>query len=385
MNLFLYDRLLLLSLQRTNFSYFKGMYRTISTTGRSQHTERTIYIAGWLLLFAIPPLMQLYDIITGADAAYEWHKVRLSWLTILYYFACFELHNQVLYPKLLAEGKKLWYLISVAALVGVFIVVCPVPPAPPEFLAPRHSPHHPPFSPADRIRAFNTVLLICMLLMNVAIRLYFRSIAEAQRIKEMQSEQTRTQLEVLRYQLNPHFMMNTLNNIQALTDISLDRAKEAIQQLSKLMRYMLYDSSRQLVSLNKEIELLNNFISLMRLRYPDAVEIVTRFPQNTDGIEVAPLLFISFVENAFKYGVDYDNPSAITVTIDIDDDKVKFLCINNINHYARSHKGGGMGIANVAKRLDLLYRNNHLLDIKDNGVTFTVAMEFPITPANAKP
>lgn len=367
-----------------NFMHEEMYHNTLSIPRKGQHTERTIYTVGWLLLFAAPPLMQLYDLLAGVDSSYEWGKVGLIWLTMLYYFICFELNDLVLLPKLLAEGKRVWYLLSVVALIAVFVAVTPVPPDPPLHTIPRHGPEPPPLSPSERVRMFNTVLLICMLLMNVAIKLYFRSIAETQRIKEMQSEQTRTQLETLRYQINPHFMMNTLNNIQALIDISPDSAKDAIQQLSRLMRYMLHDSSRPLVSLSKEIETLNHFIKLMRLRCPEEVEIVTHFPEHTDGVDVPPLLFISFVENAFKYGVDYDNPSAISVTIDVNDDKVKFLCLNNINHAAQAKKGGGTGIANVAKRLDLLYRNDHLLDIKDNGKTFSVTMEFPITPITAK-
>ncbi len=360
------------------------MHHILSISKKGQHTERTIYTVGWILLFSAAPLMQLYDLLAGVDTAYEWSKVGWVWLTMLYFFICFELNNLVLFPKLLAEGKRGWYLLSVVALIAIFAALPPVPPDPPMHAFPRHGHEPPPVSPSDRVRIFNTVLLICMLLLNIAIKLYFRSIAETQRIKEMQSEQTRTQLETLRYQINPHFMMNTLNNIQALIDISPDSATDAIQQLSRLMRYMLHDSSRPLVSLNKEIEVLNHFVRLMRLRYPDEVEIITHFPENTDGVEVPPLLFISFVENAFKYGVDYDNPSAISVTIDVSDDKVKFMCLNNINHDAQARKGGGTGIANVAKRLDLLYRNDHVLDIKDNGRTFSVTMEFPITPITAK-
>lgn len=91
------------------------MHHTLFIPRKGQHTERTIYTVGWLLLFSAPPLMQLYDLLAGVDSSYEWGKVGLIWLTMLYYFICFELNDMVLLPKLLAEGKRLWYLLSVVA------------------------------------------------------------------------------------------------------------------------------------------------------------------------------------------------------------------------------------------------------------------------------
>ena len=350
--------------------------------GKVQHTEHTIYIVVWILIFVSPLLVQLYDLLAGVDTAYEWGKVVMIWVSMIPFLISFLLNDLVLLPKLLAEGKRSIYLISVAALIAVAAIVTPTTPGPPKPERPRihHLDEPPPLSPRERVKLFNAVLLMCLLMMNTAIKLYFQSINERQRIREMQSEQIRTQLETLRYQINPHFMMNTLNNIQALIDISPETAKDGIQQLSRLMRYMLHDSGRPLVSLEKEIEVLQHFITLMQLRYPEGVDIATHFPDDLTGIEVPPLMFISFVENAFKYGVDHDNPSAITVSVDIHDGTVKFLCINTINHDAQKRKGNGTGIANVSQRLNLLYGTDYTLHINDNGTAFSVNMAFPIYP-----
>jgi len=158
--------------------------------------------------------------------------------------------------------------------------------------------------------------------------------------------------------------MNTLNNIHALVDIDPDQAKESIVELSRLMRYILYEGDKPTIPLSKEVEFLEHYVSLMRMRYADTVKITTDMPEETKGTEVPPLIFASFIENAFKHGVSYANDSFIRVSMSIDGDKLIFRCANSRNG-TNSDTSGGIGLVNVSKRLDLLYGKDYTLHIDD--------------------
>ena len=115
---------------------------------------------------------------------------------------------------------------------------------------------------------------------NVAIKLLFKSIRDDRHLKELEKQNLQTELEYLKHQINPHFFMNTLNNIHALIDVDTEKAKESVIELSKIMRYILYDSSQPIISLQKEITLLNNYIALMRIRYTDSIDISVNIADN---------------------------------------------------------------------------------------------------------
>jgi LytS/YehU family sensor histidine kinase len=202
------------------------------------------------------------------------------------------------------------------------------------------------------------------------------------KMEELEKENLNQQLQYLRYQINPHFFMNTLNNIHALVDIDPAEAKECILELSKLMRYILYEGSKPTIPLDKETEFLKQYISLMRIRYQDNVKIEVELPGSLPGVEIPPLLFISFVENAFKHGVSYDEDSFIKVKMEVIDDMIHFQCVNS--RHAPRHANGkdtrkGIGMENVKKRLDLLYGDDYVMEVKSGEKDYGIYVVIPIS------
>ena len=221
------------------------------------------------------------------------------------------------------------------------------------------------------------VILLLMMGMNIGIKLYFKQRGDRKRLEQLEKENLEQQLEYLKYQINPHFLMNTLNNIHALVDIDPEKSKQTILELSKMMRFVLYEGNKQVVPLDREIAFQQNYIQLMKLRYTDKVKITVDVPKNLPNKEVPPLMFITFVENAFKHGVSYRQASFIDIAISIEEDKLVFDCRNS-RIPKEDDKHGGVGLANVKKRLELIYGNRYTLDIKDEQDTYTVKLSLPL-------
>lgn len=214
--------------------------------------------------------------------------------------------------------------------------------------------------------------------MNLGVKYYFKNENTAKAIRELERKNLEQQLQYLKYQINPHFLMNTLNNIHALVDIDPQKAQTSILQLSKLMRYVLYDATKNLVPLQQDIDFVSNYIRLMRIRYSDKVAIETDIREPMPDRQIPPLLFISFVENAFKHGISYENESFIQLSIHTDDDKLHFSCRNSKKRTEKTDKGG-VGIKNTRQRLDLIYGTDYQLDIRDDDNDYTVSLTIPLT------
>jgi two-component sensor histidine kinase len=211
------------------------------------------------------------------------------------------------------------------------------------------------------------IIAVLMVGFNIAIKLFFQSLKNEEKMKEMEKERLSSELQYLKYQLNPHFFMNTLNNIHALVDIDTDKAKSSIIELSKLMRYVLYEATNATISLSKEIQFLENYITLMKLRFTNKVRIDVDIPSTLPDVQIPPLLFICFLENAFKHGISYQKESFIQMKVQADSTNNKFIfyCANsNCGRDEEIHHG--IGLENVKKRLSLLYGDNYTLTIHDN-------------------
>jgi hypothetical protein len=194
----------------------------------------------------------------------------------------------------------------------------------------------------------------------------------------LERENVATQLLMLRNQVSPHFFMNTLNNIHALVDFDSSEAKEAIIKLSKMMRYLLYETEAEKTSLKKEIEFLESYINLMRLRFTEKVTISLQFPDSVPEKTIPPFLFTSFIENAFKHGVSYREASFIEIAMLLNDDRLLFTVKNSKAGKEQLNDYAGIGIENTRKRLQLLYGSNYRLDIFDNESTFTINLSIPV-------
>ena len=177
--------------------------------------------------------------------------------------------------------------------------------------------------------------------------------------------------------------MNSLNNIHALIDIDKEKAQGAVQELSGLMRYLLYDKSSMYVPLEKEMRFLNNYIELMRLRYTDKLQLNVAFTAEPQGVYVPSLLFMQFIENAFKHGVTYAKKTVINISLDVDEagENVLFVCRNTLPDVAKNSafsKAGGIGIENARKRLQLLYGGKAGIRIENDGEWYNVELKIPV-------
>lgn len=341
--------------------------------------ELAIYTVGWIILLSFPILTQSYDVLTGKLDAFHWGPILKTLELTLPILIMFVINDRLLLPLLFfGRRNKIWY---VTAIVGLFVILWCIQTPPPlhhhdaEEIARRRPP---------TVDMFHIVLLIlelCVVFANFAMKIYVKSMRRDMAMLKIQTENVQTELESLKYQISPHFLMNTLNNIQSLIEIDPQRACHTIQELSKMMRYLLYDNDSANVSLIKEIEFMRHFIDLMKIRYPDSVRIYSDFPSNDPGVMIPPLLFVSFIENAFKYGVSYSDESFINVSLTVTDDRLNFRCSNSINRRrsaSSGHKRRGIGIENVRRRLDLIYGSRYELSITDNERVYTVEMKLPV-------
>ena len=187
-----------------------------------------------------------------------------------------------------------------------------------------------------------------------------------QKSREMEHEQTDIKLQYLRNQLNPHFLFNSLNSIYSLVRRKSDDAPEAVITLSELMRYMLYEANDKEVPLEKELDYIQNYISLQRLRIKNSEDVKINIHGNCKGLKIYPLILITFIENAFKYGTDYKGKTFIDIKINIIKDQLHFYVKNNIGIHKEDKENSGIGLENIKSQLQYLYNEQHNLSIDSN-------------------
>jgi len=199
---------------------------------------------------------------------------------------------------------------------------------------------------------------------------------DAQKFKdELIKERQASEIALLRSQINPHFLFNTLNNIYSLVYNKSDEAPEAVMKLSSIMRYMLYDSNTDLVAVNKEVEYLNSFIELQQLRITQKGFVEIKVNGSMENRTIVPMLLIPFVENAFKHG-DKNHEPGILIQLNLEADRLVFTVSNYIklNHQVSTEDTGGFGLENIKRRLGLLYPDKHELTINKSEDKFKVEL-----------
>jgi len=201
--------------------------------------------------------------------------------------------------------------------------------------------------------------------------------SEQNRIR-MEKESVENQLAFLRNQVSPHFFMNTLNNIHSLIDFDTTEAKDSVIRLSRLMRHLLYDSEADQIPLQKELEFVQNYVDLMKLRFSNKVNIQLEIPGHIPDKTIPPLLFTSFLENAFKHGIHIQGASFVSIAFAFVDEQLVFAMKNSNPHLQKEEEQTGIGIENSRKRLDLLYGNQYSLEINDGKEEFLLTLTLPL-------
>ena len=353
-----------------------------------ERKESKIYLIAWAAVFLFSALRIVIACIAGGEESIDFLSILQTWLMILPFLVLFCLHNFFIAPQLVYNKRTGLYVIFTILLLAVFFVYFLViytgpspgliPPEPEGRMQgpPPGGMRGRPMDP-DTMRAFMGVFLLAA---NLGIKFLFSEQRERERVQLLEKENLAYQLEYLRYQINPHFFMNTLNNIHALVDIDPEMAKACIIELSKMMRHILYDSDKPTIPLSDELDFLDNYISLMRIRYPDDASIDYSRPVVAGTAEVPPLVFASFVENAFKHGMG-NAESFVCLSVTEDNGKVIFKCVNS-RKGAAAGGGKGIGLQNIRRRLELLYGNSYTLHIEENPDLYDVLLVIPSKPTS---
>ncbi len=331
--------------------------------------ENLLYLLVWSAIILVPVLnsQMLSELHVNLDEAW------IVWRQIIPYMVIFLIHNHLIAPRYLLKKRYALYLLSNVIFVTIVFVII-------DFYQMNigHVSLYGSFTNHEVY--WNILFALFMNGTNGGIKLLYQSLLDEQQMLRLKEENLRAEMTSLKYQINPHFFMNTLNNIHALIDIDTEAAKSAVIDLSKMMRYVLYDSEREMISLSADLQFLRNYIELMRIRYTDHVQITIDAPQTLpEKVAIPPLLLIVFVENAFKHGVSYNHPSYIHISLFYADKKLTAIISNSRNPQPTSPtRQGGIGLENVRKRLDLLYGpQGYSLDIQQEEERYTVKLVIP--------
>ena len=383
----------------------------------------------WLLLFASPLLFGNFE-----DEV-DWEHIIRVWKSFIPYLFLFLLNRFVFLPYLFFRNRRWLYFISNGVLIlllawGVHLhrtrvlmpearerrqeVISSSPGTPPphrENLPPRREDRPAPGEgrpapgedrpapgedrptlrmdpprgprhgqPPGLLPPFLSFMVVSILIIGFDTGLVLSvkwAQSEQNRIR-MEKESVENQLAFLRNQVSPHFFMNTLNNIHSLIDFDTTEAKDSVIRLSRLMRHLLYDSEADQIPLQKELEFVQNYVDLMKLRFSNKVNIQLEIPGHIPDKTIPPLLFTSFLENAFKHGIHIQGASFVSIAFAFVDEQLVFAMKNSNPHLQKEEEQTGIGIENSRKRLDLLYGNQYSLEINDGKEEFLLTLTLPL-------
>ncbi|SDJ84199.1 Histidine kinase [Catalinimonas alkaloidigena] len=336
-----------------------------------------IHVLVWAVLFLLPVLFSLSDPMDSPLRSLR------EWLPLSFSLLLFYLNYAYLIERFLFRSRYGAFLLINLATIAVSILLIYVGfnlinPLLERGLALRAPP--PNFLLFIIFR--NALSLALTIAAAIAIQSTRQWQKTQEREKRLRQEHLESELVNLKNQLNPHFFFNTLNNIYSLIELDPEQAQQVVYRLSKMMRYLLYDSNERYVSLAREMEFLTNYLDLMALRQSDHVRVRRCLTSDHPDLKIAPLLFISLIENAFKHGVSATEPSEIEVRVQVTESPPRQLVcvIRNTNFPKGDHdrSGSGIGLVNLEKRLQLLYDGHHALHYAVEGNYFEVRLTLDV-------
>lgn len=352
--------------------------KALQTSGKKTKAEQSFRKYGWIVHVVVWAILCSFPIILSlagrSDHVMTWDGYVRALIMLVSIITVFYINYLYLVKKFLFTRKTwLFILVNLGLIVAIVSIVhfcMGLLPMPPE------NPRHGGRPPKDFFKLLFFMSNSLFYVFTIVVSVAFRSTAswfttEAER-KELERSRSEAELQNLKSQLNPHFLFNTLNNIYSLIAISPEKGQDAVHELSRLLRYVMHDSSQPFVLLEKELSFVNNYVELMRLRLPEHVQLDTSISCETPNIMVAPLLFISLIENAFKHGVSNNKPSFIY--IDIHQDKSEVVCDILNSYYPKDNEtdksGSGIGLVNLQKRLALLYPGQYKFHCGKEGENY---------------
>lgn len=349
--------------------------------GKFQHL---VILFVWILIFAMPVMFG--DLKEGIN----WNHIYKIWIEYTFVFILFLLNRFILLPKLFFKEKKVTFFL---VLIGSFILLVvgsyyfganshfsPQEEIPPFGNQPMPFPPLPQMRP-DFIPPFANLLILAILIVgfDTGLIISVKWIQLEQNKLQLEKENLETKMAFLQNQVSPHFFMNTLNNIHALVDISSEEAKDSIIKLSQMMGYMLHESQTEKISVQKEMEFIKNYVELMKIRFTEDINIELNIPENLPPVLIPPFLTISFIENAFKHGVSYEEPSSIYITFHFTNNRMYFEIKNTIQNKQSKKNNSGIGLVNTKNRLNLIFGSSYELLIEQlPQKIYSVKLNIPI-------
>lgn len=332
--------------------------------------EITVHLLVWVILFYMPVALS-----NGTDMSMRDIAIHF-WLQLVLFAVVFYLNYLLLIKKTLFVSKRkvLFFIANITLLILLtaikYLIFQFIDKRPP-------SEHHGP--PLKLIWYMDFMIYMIPLAFSIAIHSGKRMMKMEVYKAETENMKLQSELQHLKFQLQPHFFFNALNNIYALVETEPKKAQQSIHSLSKLMRYLLYASDASTISLAEELEFLRKYILLMQQRLNSMTDVEVSFAENIPNINIAPLLFISIVENAFKHGVSATNKTHIRFSLEIVDGTIQFSSVNSkVPKSGNDLSDSGIGLINLQKRLSLLYKENYTFQYNETDTEFNVLLAVPL-------
>ncbi len=352
------------------------MAQSLKVNQRSKLNNVFVHILLWGVIFILPYFFM------DSERLFNWKLFTRSLPDFLGFMLVFYLNYFLLIDKLLFKGKtKQFIFYNLILIVGTAFLMHYsrgwLTALLPEFM-PRWRMRRKVLPISFVVRNFTSLFLMTGL--SLALKMTVRWFEVDNERKELAKAKSEAELQNLKNQINPHFLLNTLNNIYALIEFNPPKAQQAVVDLSKLLRHLLYDNNQTYVPLSQEVEFMRNYIELMRIRLSDNVDLRTNISHSdSKNTLISPLIFISLMENAFKHGVSGDKPSFIDISLqEHDDGMVEFISRNSYFPKSESDKSGsGIGLELVKRRLELLYPGSYTwhTEIKDEVYTTVLVID----------
>lgn len=323
-----------------------------------------IHVVFWIIYLCFPFFMSYLSGISLTTERYLRMLPDLMICPLVFYINYFYLIDRLLFHKNISLYILLNFVlfaICISVMVSIFGFTHPKNVTPPGLI---------------RDEMFNATLLqklvgvllhqgisiVFFIALSVAIKMTYNSYVKDVTIKTHEMEKKEAELAGLKSQLNPHFLFNSLNTIYVLASIDGDKTQYAVHHLSDMLRYVLYESNNDYIPLSKEIDFVKSYSELMKIRLQGRVDITEHYCDDCHDIEIAPMVFITLVENAFKHGIDAIEHSFVNIDIDVKDRSI--ICrVENSNHpkAITDRTNSGIGLVNLKRRLEFLYEGRHSL------------------------